>query len=117
MYMNTALVWWFSKKQSTVETSDFCTEFVTMKQGIDALRGLMYNLVMMHIPICSPLYIYGDKMSVVHNRSQPESFIRKKSNSVCYHAVCESVAIGESLVGHIPSNENVADLMPKVHYG
>ena len=37
IYVNTALVWWFSKKQSTVETSVFDVEFVTMKQGIDAL--------------------------------------------------------------------------------
>ena len=42
---------------------------------------------------------------------------RKKSNSVCYHAVHESVAMGESLVGHIPCIENVADLMTKVLHG
>ena len=53
-------------------------------------------------------------MSVVHDASRPESVLRKKSNSVCYHAVCHSVAMGESLVGHIPSKENVADLMSKV---
>ena len=53
-------------------------------------------------------------MSVWHNTSRPESVLRKKSNSVCYHAVHESVAVGESLFGLIPSNENVADLMTKV---
>ena len=37
IYMNMALVQWFSKKQSTVETSVFGAEFVTMKQGIDVL--------------------------------------------------------------------------------
>ena len=36
-YMNTTLVKWFLKKQSTVETSVFDTEFVIMKQSIDAL--------------------------------------------------------------------------------
>ena len=39
IYANTALVQWFSKKQTTVETSVFSTEFVAMKQGIYALRG------------------------------------------------------------------------------
>ena len=39
IYMDTTLVKWFSNKQSTVETSVFCTELVTMKQGIDALRA------------------------------------------------------------------------------
>ena len=49
--MNTVLVQWFSKKQSTVETSGFGTEFVAMKQGIDALKGLRCKLRMMGIPI------------------------------------------------------------------
>ena len=73
--------------------------------------------MMMGISISGPSYIYGDKMSVVHNTSGPESVLKKKSNSVCYHAVCESVAMGESLVGLIPSKENVEDLMTKVLYG
>ena len=60
IYMNTALVQWFSKKQTTVETSVFGTEFVAMKQGIDALRGLRYRLRMYVIPTSGPLYIYGD---------------------------------------------------------
>ena len=33
------------------------------------------------------------------------------------HAVHESAALGNSLVGHIPSIENVADLVTKVFYG
>ena len=43
IYINMVLVQWFSKKQSTVETSVFGAQFVAMKQGIDALRGLRYK--------------------------------------------------------------------------
>ncbi len=43
--------------------------------------------------------------------------LKKKSNSICYHAVRESVAMGESLTGHIGTNENVGDLATKVLYG
>ena len=39
---NIALVQWFSKEQSTDETPVWGAEFVVMKQGIDALRGLRY---------------------------------------------------------------------------
>ena len=71
IYVNTALVQWFSKKQSTVETSVFGAEFVSTKHGIDTLRHLRYKLRMMGIPILSSLYIYGDNISVVHNTSRP----------------------------------------------
>ena len=117
MYVNTALLQWFSKKQCTLETSVFGAEFVTMKRGIDDLQGFRYKLRIMDIPVSSLSYIYGDNMSVIHNSSRPESVLRKKSNSVFYHAICESVLMSESLVGHISSKENVADLVTKVLYG
>ena len=56
-------------------------------------------------------------MSVAYNTSRPESVLKTKSNSVCYHALHVSVAMGKFLVGHIPSSENNADLMANVTYG
>ena len=43
--------------------------------------------------------------------------MKKKSNAICYHAVRESVAMGESLTAHILSDRNVADLLTKLLYG
>jgi hypothetical protein len=85
-----------------------------MKHGIENLRGIRYKLRMMGVPINGPSYVYGDNMSVVTNSSKPESTLKKKSNSVCYHAVREAVAMGECLVAHIPTKKNLADLFTKV---
>jgi hypothetical protein len=49
IYLNMVLVAWFSKKQATIETSVFGAEFVAMKQGMEALRGLRYKLRMMGV--------------------------------------------------------------------
>ena len=48
-----------------METSVFGAEFVAMKQGIEALRGLRYKLRMMGIGITGPSYVYGDNGHVV----------------------------------------------------
>ncbi len=56
-------------------------------------------------------------MSVIHNTQRPEPMLKKKSISICYHAVRESVAMGESLTGHIGTNKNVGNLATKVLYG
>ena len=53
-------------------------------------------------------------MSVVKNTQKPESTLKKKSNQICYHAIRESVAMGESLVTHVASTENPADLATKI---
>ena len=71
----------------------------------------------MGVPIWGPLLIYGDNMYVIHNTQQPESTLKKKSNSIAYHAVWESVTMGESQTGHVGKNSNVADLDTKVMYG
>ena len=93
--MTTALVEWFSKKQSTVEKSVFGAEFVTLKQGTAALRVFRYKLWIMGITISGSSYSYGDNMSVVHNTLRPELVLREESNSVCCHAICESETIGK----------------------
>ncbi len=43
--------------------------------------------------------------------------LKKKSNSICYHAVHEAIAMGEALIAHIPTKKNLADLFTKVLYG
>lgn len=114
VYLNSAPIAWLSKRQTTVETSVFGSEFVAMKQGVDTLRGIRYKLRMMGVPITGPTYIFGDNMSVIHNTQRPESTLKKKSNQVCFHAVRESVAMGESLTAHIDTHSNPADLATKM---
>ena len=85
-----------------------------MKIGMETLRGLRYKLRMMGVPLSGPSFAYGDNMSVINNTSRPESVLKKKSNSICYHAVREAVAMKELLTGHISTHENCADLATKV---
>ena len=84
---------------------------------MESLRGLHYNLRMMGVGISGHSYIYSDNMSVLHNTQRPESMLKKKSNSICYQTVRESVAMGESPTGHFGTNKNVVDLTTKVLYG
>ncbi len=51
------------------------------------------------------------------NSSRPESNLKKKCNSICYHAIRESVAIGESLIAHIRTQFNLTDFLTKVTNG
>jgi hypothetical protein len=114
IYLNMAPIVWLSKRHPTVESSVFGAEFVAMNNVIETCRGLRYKLRKMGVALSDPIYVYWDNMSVVHNTHQPESVLKKKSNSICYHAVRESAAMGESLIGHVPSSENPADICTKV---
>ena len=112
-----ALIVWLSKRQPTIETSVFGAEFVAMKHGIETLRGLRYKLRMMGVPLTGPSFIYGDNKSQVTNSSRPESTLKKKCNSICYHAIRESVAMGELLISHLRTWFNLSDFLTKVTNG
>ncbi|KAL7471119.1 hypothetical protein ACHAXS_011409 [Conticribra weissflogii] len=85
IYLNTALVSWYSKRQSTIEMCTFGAVFVVMKTGIEALCGIHYKLNMMGIPIDGTTHIYGDIMSVINNTLKPESILKKEKHSMLSH--------------------------------
>ena len=56
-------------------------------------------------------------MSVSHNTSKPESTLKNKCDAIAYHAIRKSVAMEETLTGHIRSDNNLVDLLTKVVTG
>ena len=112
-----ALIDWVSKKQPTTETSVFGAKFVAMKHDTKKLRGLRYKCRMMGISLSGLTYVYGDNKSAITNSTRPESTLKKKSNSICYHAIQESVAMGESLLTHVGTRDNLVDLLTKPTFG
>lgn len=113
IFLNSAPIYWFSKKQTAVETSSFGSEFCAMKQTTEYVRGLRYKLRMMGIPCGEPTYVYGDNQSVLANTTVPESILKKKSQSIAYHFVREGCARDEWRTAYVNTHLNPADLLTK----
>ena len=113
VFLNCALVYWWSKKQNSVESLSFGSEFIAMKQCCEYIRGLRYKLQMMGIPCEGPTYIYGDNQSVLANTTNPDSTLKKKSQSIAYHFVREGAARNEWRTTYVNTHDNEADLLTK----
>ena len=113
VFLNNAPIYWSSKKQSSVETSTFGSEFVAMKQATEYVRGLRYKLRMMGILVDEPAFVFGDNQSVLCNTTMPGSTLKKKNNAIAYHHVREGVARDEWRTAYVNTDENVADLLTK----
>ena len=111
--INNAPVLWYSKRQNTVETSTFGSEFIAMKTAKEMIVTLRYKLRMFGIPILGPASVFCDNEGVVKNTSIPESVLNKKHLSIAYHAVREAVAAGIMRVGKEVTETNLADLFTK----
>ena len=68
---------------------------------------------MMGIPVEGPTCIYGDNQSVLANTTIPDSTLKKKSQSIAYHFVCEGVARDEWRTSYVNTHDNEADLLTK----
>ena len=114
IYLNNAPIDWYSKKQNTVESSTFGSEFVAMRTAMERCKALRYKLRMFGIPIDGPTNILGDNESVVNGASKVEARLNKKHNAICFHAVREACAAGWLRVGWEPTLSNIADLFTKM---
>ena len=113
LFANKAPIIWYSKRQTTVESSTFSSEFIAMKTCMEQIIGLRYKLRMFGIPIDGPADVLCDNQSVVTNSSKLESALNKKHSSVAYHAVRWAVAASIIKVGKVHTDENLADPMTK----
>ena len=117
IFVQNAPIIWFSKKQNTVESATFGSEFVALRTCKDMIVSLRYKLRMFGIPIEGPANVFCDNRGVVKNASVPESVLLKKHNAINYHAVREAVAADIMRVGKEDGQTNLADLLTKVLSG
>jgi hypothetical protein len=113
LFIQQALIAWYSKRQNTVETSTFGSEFIALRTAIEQIEALRYKLRMMGVPIDGPTSVMCDNESVFKNAAFPESVLQKKHNSISYHKVREAQAANTVRVGWIPSEQNLADVLTK----
>ena len=114
IYANMSPISWYSRKQNTVETSTFGSEYVALKIAIEKVISLRYKLRMMGVELDGPANIFMDNESVTRAAMNPETVLKKKHVSIAYHKSRESFAAGIINIFWIPSEENLADLFTKV---
>ena len=123
IFVNRAPIIAFSKRQNSVETSTFGSEFTAMKQAIELVKGLKYKLRMFGVPLegtmkngilQQPANMYCDNEAVYKNITIPTSVLSKKMHGISYHFCREAVASGMCRVAKEDTLTNLADLFTKV---
>ena len=114
LFVNRALIVWYSKRQNTVKTSPFGSEFIAMKTVVEQIEALRYKLCMFGVPLEGPTNIFCDNESVFKNASIPDSTPKKKHTSICYHRSREAVAAGTVRIAKEGTTTNLSDLFTKL---
>ena len=113
IFVNRAPILWYSKRQNTVETSTFGSEFIAMKTAVEQVESLQYKLCMFGVPLEGPTNMFCDNEAVFKNASIPDSTLKKKHTSICYHRCREAVASCTVRVANKGTLTNLSNLFTK----
>ena len=105
----------FSKKQNTVETSTYGSEFVASRTAAEQIMDLRTTLRYMGIPI-ERSFLLGDNESVVNSSSLPSGKLNKRHMALSFHRTREAIAAKIFRYFHLPGSVNPADILTK-HWG
>jgi hypothetical protein len=113
IYLCGTPVVWYSKRHNKVESSTFCSEFIALRIATDKVEDLRTNIRQFGVTLDWPCNTFVDNKSVVMQSTKPESTLTKKHNSIAYHKIRESVAMGVQRVFFEKGCENQADCLTK----
>jgi len=115
-FVNQTPVHWFSKKQPTVETATYGSEFIAAKLAVEQIMAMRLTLRYLGVEIKGSTKLFGDNGSVVTSASVPDSPLRKRHQALAYHYTREAIAAKAVDFRHLPGHLNPADILSK-HWG
>ena len=104
---------WFARKQATVESATYGSEFVGSKTAVQQIIGARTTLRYLGVPVHGPTRMFGDNGSVVTSSTIPESPLKKRHHALAYHYTREAIASGAIEFHHLPGDINPADILSK----
>jgi hypothetical protein len=107
---------WYSKKQATVETATYGSEFVAARICVEQIIDLRNTLRYLGVPLRDKSYMFGDNKSVVDSSMQVHAKLHKRHTMLSFHRVREAIASGMIGFYFIPGQHNPADILSK-HWG
>ena len=104
---------WYTKRQATVETATYGSEFVAARIATDQIIDIRMTLRYLGVPVDNSTYMFGDNQSVITSSTIPHSSLAKRHNALAYHRVREAIAARILNFTFIDGKDNPADVMSK----
>ena len=104
---------YFSKKQATVETATYGSEFLAARTCVEQIIDLRNTLRYLGVPVHEKSYMFGDNQSVVDSSTRLHAKLHKRHTALSFHRVREAIASGFVTFHHVPGANNPADILSK----
>ena len=113
IYVNNALINFYSKRQNTFESSSFGLGIVVLIIDTKIVESLRYKLSTFVVNLEIPSEVYYDNKPVAKQFSVPVSVLNKRHRAIYYHMVGESQASRTLRVVWISGEYNISASLTK----
>jgi hypothetical protein len=104
---------WSSRKQRTVAKSSMEAEYVAAGGATAELLWLRSMFAELCMPIPGPSTLFVDNTSAIASANAQASHAKTKHIDIQHHFIRDHINAGDILIKHIPSKDNLADLLTK----
>jgi hypothetical protein len=112
-FLSECLIYWASKRQSTVATSTTVAEYFALYEATTETVCLCSLLKDLHLPQPGTTVIYEDNQSAIRLADNETSHKRTKHIAVKYHYTKEQQDFGSITIRYVASEDNLADFFTK----
>ena len=112
-FLNQTSIDAYTKRQCTVETATYGSEFVAARTAVHQIIDIRTTLRYLGVPIRDKSYMFGDNRSVVTSSTIPNSTISKRHHLASYHRVREAIAAKDISFHWKDGKSNPADILSK----
>ena len=112
-FVNKTPVDWYPKKQATVETATYGSEFVAAKTATEQIMDIRQTLRYLGAPIGAKSFLFGDNRSLVTSATLPHSTLTKRHIILAFHRDREAIAAKLMAFYRIQSAYNLSDMLSK----
>ena len=104
---------YYSKKQNTVATATYGSEFMAARIACDQIVENRLMLRYLGVPLREKVYLFGDNKAVVDSSIIPHGKLHKRHTALSFHRVREIIASGMVVFTFLKGKLNPADILTK----
>jgi hypothetical protein len=93
-FLNGTPIDWYSKKQATVESATYGSEFVAARTCVEQIIDLRHTLRYLGVPVIEMSQMFGDNKTMVDSATKIHA---KRDSALSVHCVRKAMAAGFSL--------------------
>ena len=113
IYVGDMLIKSVSRRQKSVATSTFSSEYLALKTVVKEAQSIWLLLQSIGVPIKGTINIHSDSESVLKSAANPGHELKRKHVAISYNLVRENIATGVISLWKIDTKLNPGDPMTK----